>query len=172
MISWERFTTKVPRARRQKEFIARQNAAGQCGAGRKRIDTQDCVMNNRSTNDRISRPSAPSNRHYFCGSCGGVKRAAAILRLPAQSYPANWPRCCNRLMQALDYEQAAAIVKLTPTRRLRWSMLGQHIYRGRRKGIWKPAMTDHDVRRAQDDFASFTRKRLGPPTRAAGRRGN
>ena len=65
-------------------------------------------------------------------------------------------------MQVLAYEHAAAIVKLQPRERLKWHALGQYVYRGRRKGIWKPALTEQDVARAIDDRASYVRRIVTP----------
>ena len=67
-------------------------------------------------------------------------------------------------MQPLGYEHAAAVIKLTSSDRLLWSRLGQHIYRGRRWGIWKAALNDREVIRSQEDLAAYS-KRLNPPKR-------
>src|SRR6185436_11172829 len=103
--------------------------------------------------------------HYFCKRCGALKRAPDYPRLPKEPVPLEWPRCCGRLMQDLDYEKAAAVVKLTPSARLTWSSLGQHIFRGRRWGIWKAALTEHDVIRAIQARADSVKKISLPPAR-------
>lgn len=54
-------------------------------------------------------------------------------------------------MQKLAHEQAAAIVKLRQSERLKWSALGQYVYRGRRKGVWKAALTEQKLVRVIDD---------------------
>jgi hypothetical protein len=68
------------------------------------------------------------------------------------------PHCCTRPMQPLDYECAAAAIKLATDDRLLWTKLGQHIYRGRRWGIWKAALNEHEVVRSKEDRAAYSKK--------------
>jgi hypothetical protein len=58
-------------------------------------------------------------------------------------------------MRILEFVKAAAIIKLTSDRRLEWLAMGQHVYRGRRKGLWKPALTLPEVKRAREDLESY-----------------
>jgi len=53
-------------------------------------------------------------------------------------------------MLVLDYEKAAAIVGLSTDQRLAWAKLGRHIFRGRRRGMWKAALNENEVARATD----------------------
>ena len=106
----------------------------------------------------IGYDGAMNNRHYFCKGCGGLRRCPAHFRRRGDPWPREWPRCCGRLMQVLDFEYAAAVVKLSDNQRLKWSSLGQYIFRGRRRGIWKPALSENDVVRAIEDHDSYHKR--------------
>ena len=68
-------------------------------------------------------------------------------------------------MQPLNYEQAAAAIKLTQSDRLLWTSLGQHIYRGRRWGNWKAALNENEVIRSKEDRVALSKKVAVKPPR-------
>src|SRR3954471_19976314 len=105
-----------------------------------------------------------ANASYACISCGASRRANIVpfgrhlphSRTEAEAKTsADWPKCCGVPMIRLSDAQAEGASRLGKSERLLWLSKGGHVIQqhGRRK--WKPAISENEIKEAEQQFAAF-----------------